>query len=533
MSKNKTPILIILILISIIAFVIFAIPNARASENKAMVQMFEPDEAAPLDPMLAMIRPANSLYEGLHNFVFYEYYFYGFPYFASSALSILPLRWLDRLADLSLVMLTLRQVISVLPMLIALLILVYMQDGFKTYRSILLYIFLLSVPAIIQNGFWWHPDGLVLLLSVLVIFFVWRDEQRFGWRFFLTAVLIGILTATKMVGLYFFLMIAIVLVWGLVQKKLTWKKAIGYAIAYIAILAVSYVLANPFLLSKWGRLEFWNIFRLQSDVLSQGYGITYEKGITGAWELMRTYYGEFIFILIAILTPILAIIQKKRTYLNTLLLAWFIPLTVYILFFSHFKYQYWLPVALPLFSSLVLWLSPDWLQIGKKKVGNILRVLILLILLLQCILFVIQDVNTFTQRTNRAEGNEIIQFYDQVTTFLEPVEGLEMKLYYDYRLYVPAAQGWEQVTSYDLLDYGYIQREDFDILLLLRQRILDYLNPEVEGVDPEEFIQNQAFYQDARDGNIENYVLLFEDQVGFIYLHQDVCLEYFPQGSCD
>ncbi len=201
MSKNKTPILIILILISIIAFVIFAIPNARASENKAMVQMFEPDEAAPLDPMLAMIRPANSLYEGLHNFVFYEYYFYGFPYFASSALSILPLRWLDRLADLSLVMLTLRQVISVLPMLIALLILVYMQDGFKTYRSILLYIFLLSVPAIIQNGFWWHPDGLVLLLSVLVIFFVWRDEQRFGWRFFLTAVLIGILTATKMVGL--------------------------------------------------------------------------------------------------------------------------------------------------------------------------------------------------------------------------------------------------------------------------------------------------------------------------------------------
>ena len=40
-----------------------------------------------------------------------------------------------------------------------------------------------------------------------------------------------------------------------------------------------------------------------------------------------------------------ACFQKYR-FLNTLLLTWFIPLTIYVTIFSHFKYQYWLPVAL-------------------------------------------------------------------------------------------------------------------------------------------------------------------------------------------
>ena len=57
---------------------------------------------------------------------------------------MLPLQWLGRLGDMPLVMLVLRQFISVLPMLAALLLLVYMQDGFRTYRSPVLFAFLLS-----------------------------------------------------------------------------------------------------------------------------------------------------------------------------------------------------------------------------------------------------------------------------------------------------------------------------------------------------------------------------------------------------
>jgi len=82
-----------------------------------------------------MIAPAPTLNLALRQFVFYDYYYYGFPFFAASALLLLPLQWLSHLGDIPLVMLILRQFVSVLPMLAALLLLVYMQDGFHSYRS--------------------------------------------------------------------------------------------------------------------------------------------------------------------------------------------------------------------------------------------------------------------------------------------------------------------------------------------------------------------------------------------------------------
>ena len=140
--------LFICLAMAITAFVLFVLPNRVASENLSMVQMFQPDEGSALPPVFKMIAPASSLNQALRSFVFYDYYYYGFPYFGLSALVLLPLRWLGLLADMPLVMLILRQFISVLPMLAALLILVYIQDGFRTYRSPVLFLFLLSVPAV-------------------------------------------------------------------------------------------------------------------------------------------------------------------------------------------------------------------------------------------------------------------------------------------------------------------------------------------------------------------------------------------------
>jgi hypothetical protein len=50
-----------------------------------------------------------------------------------------------------------------------------MQDQFRTYRLVLLYLLLLLVPAVLKNSLWWHPDGLVLLFAVLALFFLWKD----------------------------------------------------------------------------------------------------------------------------------------------------------------------------------------------------------------------------------------------------------------------------------------------------------------------------------------------------------------------
>src|SRR5512142_57446 len=122
-------ILIISIGIAALAFAVLILPNGAASENLSMVQMFSPDESAVYPYIMKMIAPANSLEQALRSFVFYDYYYYGFPYFGLSALLLIPLRWFGQLNNMPLVMLLLRQVISVLPMLAGLLLLVYLQDG--------------------------------------------------------------------------------------------------------------------------------------------------------------------------------------------------------------------------------------------------------------------------------------------------------------------------------------------------------------------------------------------------------------------
>jgi len=53
----------------------------RPRRTLAMVQIFQPDEAAPLPYVLKMIAPAPSLNLALRHFIFYDYYYYGFPVF--------------------------------------------------------------------------------------------------------------------------------------------------------------------------------------------------------------------------------------------------------------------------------------------------------------------------------------------------------------------------------------------------------------------------------------------------------------------
>lgn len=168
-DKNEARFLPFVVLLSIAFFILFAL-NSTGSINLAMVRIFEPDEAAVLPVIQNMVAPKGSLDGFLRGFIFYGYYYYGFPFFGLSGIIALPFQWLGQIQNTQLIMLALRQFVSVLPMIIGIVLLVYLQDGFRTYRSILLLLFLLIVPAVFQNALWLHPDGLVLLLSVLVLF---------------------------------------------------------------------------------------------------------------------------------------------------------------------------------------------------------------------------------------------------------------------------------------------------------------------------------------------------------------------------
>jgi hypothetical protein len=517
----------LLLVMAVVTFILLGIPNHAGSQNMAMVQMFELDEAAPLPYVLAMIAPAPSLNQALRNFIFYNYYYYGFPYFAVSALVLLPLKWLGLLNNIPLVMLALRQVVSIVPMLAALLLLVYMQDRFRTYRSPLLYAFLVSIPAVLGNNFWWHPDSLVFLISVIVIYCLQLDNLRLGRYYLLAAALCGIATATKLIGVYFFLAVVGILVTGFIIKKVSLRKLVLMALAYLLVMGVFFVAANPFLLSHWARTAYINIFNKQQEVLSLGYGILYEKGLAAAWPLMHQYYGEAIFIITALTAALWGLWHGPQRGLNALILAWFLPISVVILWITHFKYQYWLPAAIPLFSCLVIVLPEKWSFEPVKIRADLGRLVLLLIVTVQFVLYIKSDIPVFIERIQRAENNPAILFYDQVLTALQLLPADPLYVYYDYRLYISGKEGWRTETNYDLLNYDFIQTNNFDVLLLLQQRIRDYLNPNANGINPTDFAISQKFYRDAQAGAIQGYRLLYSDEEGLVFVRDDIYTEYF------
>jgi hypothetical protein len=523
-SKHNRLIFLMLVLIACAAFLIFIPPNVVASDNPAMVLMFEPDEAGPLPYLLKMIAPAENLDKALRAFLFYGYYYYGFPYFSLSAVLLLPLQWLGKISSTATVMLVLRQGISVLPMLAGLLVLVYLQDGFRTYRSPVLFILLLSIPAVISNNLWWHPDGLVFLMAMLVLFFLVRDDLRFGWNYFAAAAMTGLLTAAKLVGVYFFLAVGLTLLLGLVLKKASWQRLVGMGLAYIATMALFFLIGNPFLLSHWARLEYWYTFNKQTLLLSEGYGVVYEKGFFAAWPTMRAAYGEALFLIAALGVAIWGAWRGPRRRLFGLILAWFFPLTISLLVLTHFKFQYWLPVALPLISCLVVVLPEKWVFNGTWLRSYAVQAAIMGGIVLQVSLFLIANVQHYETRLHRADDNPRILFYQQALQKLQPLSDAAkpVNVYFDYRLYVPDTPGWQVETTYDLLEYGYIEQRNFGIVLLLEQRIRDYLNEGVTGIDPQVFARNQQFYRDADQDTLRGYHLLYRDATGLVYVRDDL-----------
>jgi hypothetical protein len=77
------------------------------------------------------------------------------------------------------------------------------------------------------------------------------------------------------------------------------------------------------------------------------------------------------------------------------------------------------------------------------------------------------------------------------------------------------------------LDYDFIAKGKYDVLLLLEQRIRDYLNPAVTGIDAAAFAENQQFYRDAEDGSIKGYELVLRNSTGLVFVEDTIYQKYF------
>lgn len=497
-----------------------------------MVTMFEPDEGVFLPVVQNMAAPKASFTQFAKDFLFYNVYSYGFPYFASSALVILPLQWFGQAESVTSIMLVLRQLISVLPMLLGILLLVFIQDGFRTYRSIGLVVILLVLPSSLQNGFWWHPDGIVLFLSSLVLYLLWKDERQIGRHFYMAAMVCGVLTATKVVGVYFFLAIGMTLLWSLSEKKITIQQGLRAGLLFVGLMAAAFVISNPYLLFKTRRIDYFETMLRETSELSQGYGVVYEKGIAAAWPVIRSYYGQCYFLCLALAATIWGLFQKHSRFFSALTLAWLIPLTFSVLFVTHFKYQYWLPVAVPFISNIILFFPVKKGDFPKHKLVLIMQYGAIGLIFLQFILFIQQDATVYLARVSRQENNPRVSFYEQAQVVLKPFDLKNTNIFYDYRLYVPSTPGWSMSTSHGIVTYDVMNVGNFDFLFLLESRMRDYLETSAQGVDPAELSKGKSFYQDAMLGKITGYIQLYSNETARLFVLESTCLEVLGAEKC-
>jgi hypothetical protein len=323
------------------------------------------DELVILPDVLKMLIPGATFQDTIQRLFINEYWWYGQPYFPLSAAALIIPRLvfgIGFVAHRQINLLFLRQLISVLPMILSIFMLVYIVTRFKSViYSISMYVFLLLVPGVVKYCYrFWHPDSLILFFVILTIFFLQRDRLRFKRNFFFAAVTCGLAVAIKLWGFFFFLSIGGYLLAGLLRKVLTFKKAILAGLIFILVMSATIVLSSPSLFVPRSFQFMVQSLQTQNDTNMQGYGEPdsgnlYQKGLANWVHYFGVYYMRGYFFYFAFFALAVGALVGPESYLNRILLSWCAVTTLYLVTFLAVKsFQYMLPMIMPLYASAFL-----------------------------------------------------------------------------------------------------------------------------------------------------------------------------------
>lgn len=515
----------ILLAVGAIYFILFIPPNHTGAKDQMMISLFEPDEFAQYPIAAKMVAPEDSLKQALINFFIYGHYYYGWLFYASSALLVLVGNSVQQ--D----MLLLRQFIGVLPMLGALLLLVYIQTQFRSrLKAIGLFLFLLAVSAVVENNLWWHADSLAIFFVALAIFFLDKDELRFGPDFYLAAASTGLAAGTKVIGLFFFLAIPAYILLGILQKKVSWKTAAFRALAFAGIMAAAIFLSNPFLVYKSQRADMIEILSRQSALQNQGWVLSYAKGPASWMRIIESLYGRLPFIALAFFALAFGLSRAESRARSLVIGLWAIPFGLYVLFAVAIKpTHFFLPILLPVYSGLVGLF--DFPVFEKKNVRScLLGGLFLSVIGWQFILYIAKDIELYREVLTREEHQASLVFYRELEADIFSRLQTDEKLVVvrDVRMYLPDDSRWV-VRSYWNIKYSVVEQIEPDLILLWSQRIWDYIQQGARenAVNQADFDDIYEFYVDANKDQLPGYRLVQRDAEGLLFIREELYQEYF------
>ena len=533
MIGKKKFIFLTLLFIGVLYFVVFWFPNATGAHDLNMTYIFNSDEPAQYPAVIRMLTPASNptLSQALYRFFAYQIYFYGFPYYLFSAVIVLlPVKLIFGLGNLQLNMLILRQFVSVLPMIAALMILVYLQTKFESLlKSVGLFLLLLLIPGVVFNDMWFHPESLVFLFIVLTFFFLVQDNLKFGRNFYLAALFCGLAVATKQVGLFFFLAVPLYIFLGWRRKSIDTRRAVGLAAAFVAIMVAVFVFTNPFLFwASERKLALRTQITLHKHIAA-GFTVLYHNSPLTWFSVVAENYSTLPFLALAFVAAIIASIKSERRLLNGLILAWVIPFSLYIAFVLVIRPKHFpLPILLPLYSAVPAYFTffapPRWMgPLGDylKKYGVRLLMFLagLVIVGWQFVYSLNMDVAQYMDTLNREKNNPSLNFYSALdhNDLSRLTLDRQLVVFRDVAMYVPNSANDKVYYQWGVSGYADIHKFNADLLMLSKQHLRDYTQPGQTAVDPN-FSDAVHLYKDALAEQVQGYTLIYQDDFGMAYL---------------
>lgn len=540
-SEKSKLIFQVLLILGIVYFAVFIFPNATGARTPDMLQVFQVDEYAQYPNVIHMLTPGDTFYQTFRNFIIYLHYFYGYIFYFISALVILPLRlvlgsqWTNQT---TLIVTFLRQGVSVLPALAAILLLTYLQTGFRSWlRSIGIFILLLSVPALVSNNLWWHPDSLGLLMVVLVFFFLERDRLRFRSNFYIAAAVCGAAVGVKYLGLFFVFTIPLYFLFGMANQKITWRRIVPLALGFMAVMAAAIVATNPLLLMPQERAaliqyQFLQYQETMSGIIVHNTQSFFENG----WYPggMRLNYGHLTFILLSMLAMFIGLLRSSTRMRASLMLVFMLPLGYTIINAATRRTHYWLPVLIPLISCLVF-LFPEKetepiLNYEKpthfQTLFRILPWLALALIFTQFLVFLQLDITTYTDTLERETTSASLSFNNQIDKILSqlPEQNKKYVAYRDWHVYFPSTALWRVEMNWDLTTGHFIQELNPDLILLEQENITLYNDPQAQAnaVNPQDMQLAQKLYQAAASDQLSGYHLFYHTPFAIALIRQDL-----------
>ena len=536
--QKKSIILLILLFLGAVYFFLFWPINSLGARDQIMISIFEPDEFAQYSHPLRMLdQPGKTLNQSIYRFTAYQHYYYGYPFYFYSAVALLPLKFISGLDNTAYNMLFLRQLVSVLPMIAAVMLLVYLQTRFQSYlRSIFLFILLLTVPAVFRNNTWWHPESLVFLFIVLTFYFLYKDDLSFGKCFYFSAIACGIAIATKLIGLFFFITIPTYILLGVYQGRINFMKAVKSSIIFVALMVITFVACSPFLLFASERKAAFNIQLRQSEAMSDGFVLSYAKGPAAWFSLIDNNYAQPLFLLASLVSLGIGIAKKETRLLSLLIATWSIPFMLYLLFTVVIKPKhFFIPILLPVFSTLPFLFDAVWPRTFRLVKANLVKFVLLAVTLVVVLTQVIYNFNFdakhYLAELNKEKDSQAIQFYEKLDemVFSKISADDHLVIFRDVHTYVKDLPRWDVKYRWGLYDYTVIKNTNADVLILWKQMLYDYTQAGAaeRALDQIKFSEATRFYNDALNHNVEGYHLIYQDDFGFAYISVALYDRYF------